>query len=64
MNFHNEIDSDFLAMVELTTEISSIVQNLIDQYRDELNPEEIEHIIKITSDVVLKLKRQSLQITV
>ena len=64
MDFDDEIDSDYLAMVELTKEISAIVQNSINQSRDELNPDEIEHVIKITSDVIAKLKKESLKLTV
>ena len=64
MNFDDEIDSDYLAMVELTKEISAIVQNSINQSRDELNPDEIEHVIKITSDVIAKLKKESMKLTV
>ena len=64
MNFHDEIDSDYLAMVELTKEIGHIVQNSIDNCRDELQPEEIDHVINMTSDVITKLKRQTVQLTV
>ena len=64
MNFNDEIDSDYLAMVELTKEIGSIVQNSINQCRDELNPDEIEHVIKMTSNVIKKMKKQSLELTV
>ncbi len=64
MNFNDEIDSDYLAMVELIKEIGSIVQNSINQRRDELNPDEIEHVLKITSDVITKLKKQSVELTV
>ncbi len=64
MNFNDEIDSDYLAMVELTKEIGFIVQNSINQSRDELNPDEIEHVLKITSDVIAKLTKQSVELTV
>ena len=64
MNFHDEIDSDYLAMVELTKEISSIVQNSIDNRQDELSSEDIDHVIKMTSDVIAKLKKQSVTLTV
>ncbi len=64
MNIDDEIDSDFLAMVELTKEIGFIVQNSINESRDELNPDEIEHVLKITSDVITKLKKQSVKLTV
>ncbi len=64
MDFDNEVDSDYLAMVELTKEISAIVQNTINQSRTELNPDEIEHVINITSDVITKLKKHSIKLTV
>ncbi len=64
MNFDNEVDSDYLAMVDLIKEIGSIVQSSINQRRDELNPDEIEHVLKITSDVITKLKKQSVELTV
>ena len=64
MNFNDEIDSDFLAMVELTKEIGFIVQNSINESRDELNPDEIEHVLKITSDVIAKLTKQSVELSV
>jgi len=64
MNFYDEIDSDYLAMVELTKEISAIVQNSIDERRDELNSEEIDHVISMTRDVITKLKKQTVKLTV
>jgi hypothetical protein len=64
MNFNDEIDSNYLAMVELTKEIGFIVQNSINQSRDELNPDEIKHVINITSDVITKLTKQSVELTV
>jgi len=64
MNINDEIDSDFLAMVELTKEIGFIVQNSINESRDELNPDEIEYVLKITSDVIIKLKKESVKLTV
>jgi len=64
MNFNDELDSDYLAMVELTKEIGFIVQNSINQCRDELTPDEIKHVIKMTSDVITKLTKQSMELTV
>ena len=64
MNFHDEINSDYLAMVELTKEIGSIVQNSIDECRDELSEDEIGHVVKMTSDVITKLKKQTVKLTV
>jgi hypothetical protein len=64
MNFNDEVDADYLAMVELIKEIGSIVQNSINESRDELNPDEIEHVMKISSDVMKKLKKESVELTV
>ncbi len=61
MNFNDEVDADYLAMVELIKEIGSIVQNSINESRDELNPDEIEHVMKISSDVIKKLKKESVE---
>ena len=64
MNFQDDIDNDYLTMAELTNEIGSIVQNSITQRRDELNPDEVKHIIKMTSNVIKKLNKQAVQLTV
>lgn len=61
---YDEIDNDYMAMAELTNEIGSIVENTINQSRDELNPEEVAHIIKMTSDVIAKFKKQTVKLTV
>ena len=64
MNFYTEFDSDFLAMSELTREISSIVQNSIDLENSNLTDLDVEHILKITSDVTHKIKSQLQELTV
>jgi hypothetical protein len=64
MNFIDKFDSDFLAMSELTQEISSIVQNSINQGSSNLTDLDIEHILKITSDVTHKIKSQLQELTV
>jgi hypothetical protein len=64
MQFGEKLDSDYLAMSELTKEIGSIVQNSFDQRRDDLTPSDIEHILKITSDVTHKIKSQTRELTV
>ena len=51
-----KIDSDYLIMVELTKEISSLVQKSINQGNKELTAIEIEHILKITSDATREIK--------
>jgi glutamine amidotransferase-like uncharacterized protein len=64
MNFSDKFDSDFLAMSELTQEISSIVQNSINQGNSNLTDLDIEYILKITSDVTHKIKSQLQELTV
>ena len=64
MDCVEKLDSDYLAMAELTKEIGSIVQRCINQGRKELSPSDIEHILKMTSDVTLRMKSKSPELTV
>ena len=59
MQLCKKLDSDYLAMSELTKEIGNIVLNSFNQGRDNLVPSDIEHILKITSDVTCKIKSQN-----
>ena len=59
-----KLDSDFLAMSELTKEIGSIVQSTLDKGQKDLSSSDIEHILKITSDVTHKIKSQVQELTV
>jgi hypothetical protein len=61
---NEKLDSDYLAMSELTTEIGLIVKDSFDKGRTELSSSDIEHIIKITSDVTHKIKSQLQEITI
>ena len=54
-----KIDSDYLAMVELTKEIGSLVQKSTNQGNKELTAFEIEHILKITTDTTREIKPKS-----
>jgi len=64
MDCNEKIDSDYLAMAELTKEIGFLVQRSINQGFEELSPSEIEHILKMTSDVILRIKSKSPELTV
>ncbi len=64
MDFSEKIDFDYLTMAELTKEIGSLVQRTINQGHKELTPSDIEHILKMTSDVTLKIKSKSKELTV
>ena len=59
-----KLDSDYLAMSELTKEIGSIVQSTFDKGQKDLTSSDIEHILKITSDVTHKIKSQVKELTV
>jgi len=64
MDCSEKLDSDYLAMAELTKEIGSLVQKSINQGRKELTPSDIEHILKMTTDVTLRIKSKSQELTV
>jgi hypothetical protein len=59
-----KLNSDYLAMSELTKEISNIVLNSFNQGCDNLVSSDIEHILKITSDVTCKIKSNMHELTV
>jgi hypothetical protein len=47
-----------LALESLNQEVSSIAQHSFNEGREHLNDLEIEHLIKMTNDVVMKIKLQ------
>ena len=51
--------STILALESLQNEVSFIAQHSIDEGREHLNDLEVEHLIKMTSDVVSKIKNQA-----
>ena len=59
MDCIEKIDSGYLAMAELTREIGSLVQKSVNQGNRELTPSDIEHILKMTTDVTLQIKSKS-----
>jgi len=56
MDCIEKIDSGYLAMVELTKEIGSLVQKSVNQGNKKLTAYDIEHILKMTIDVTPKIK--------
>ena len=48
----------------LQQEVSLMAQHSFDEGREHLNDLEIEHLLKMTSDVVMKIKRQTTEIYV
>ncbi|MEX0863146.1 hypothetical protein [Nitrosopumilus sp.] len=63
MTVNEKIDFDYLAISELTKEIGSIVDNSFSIGNANLTPSDIEHILKITSDVTSRIKSQMLELT-
>ncbi len=64
MDCNEKLDSDFLAMAKLTKEIGSLVESSINQGHQDLTPSDIEHILKMTSDITHKMKLQIKELTV
>jgi len=64
MDCIEKIDSGYLAMAELTKEIGSLVQKSVNQGNKELTASDIEHILKMTTDVTLKIKSKSLELRI
>ncbi len=64
MDWNKKLDGDYLAMVELTREIGSLVEKSVNCGNTELTPSDIEHILKMTSDVTLRVKSKSPELTV
>ncbi len=48
-----------LALESLQSELSFMAKHSIDEGREHLNNLEIEHLIKMTDDVVMKIKKQT-----
>ena len=64
MNTSEKSKSDYMAISELTKEIGSVVSKCFDEGREDLNKDEIEHILKMTTDVTLKIKSPTKELTV
>jgi len=64
MQLCGKLDSDYLAMYDMTKEIGNIVLKSFNQGRENLIPSDIEYILKITSDVTCKIKSQINELTV
>ena len=51
--------STILSLDTLQKEVSSLAKHSVDEGREHLNDLEIEHLIKMTNDVVMKIKHQT-----
>ena len=52
------MNNSVLALDSLNREVSSMAQHSFNEGREHLNDLEIEHLIKMTNDVVMKVKLQ------
>jgi len=56
------LNNTVLTLQSLQQEVSFLVQHSIDEGREQLNDLEIEHLIKMTNNVVMKIKQQTMEI--
>ncbi len=57
------MNSTLLALECLHHEVSSMAQHSFDEGREHLNDLEIEHLLKMANDVVMKIKQQTKEIS-
>ena len=58
------MNSTVLTLECLHQEVSSMAQHSFDEGREYLNDLEIEHLLKMTRDVVMKIKKQTMEVYV
>ncbi|MCJ8306598.1 MAG: hypothetical protein HRU07_06055 [Nitrosopumilus sp.] len=56
------MNNSVIALESLNHEVSSMAQHSINEGREYLNELEIQHLIKMTNNVVMKIKTQVLEI--
>jgi len=57
------MNSTVLALESLYHEVNFVARHSIDEGREHLNDLEIEHLLKMTNDVVMKIKQQTKEIS-
>ena len=55
------MNSTILSLYSLEQEVGNVTRNSYDQGREHLNNLEIEHLLKMTKHVVMKIKKQLLE---
>jgi len=55
------LNSTVLTLECLHQEVSLMAQHSFDEGRENLNDLEIEHLLKMTNNVVMKIKRQTME---
>ncbi|QLH06907.1 hypothetical protein [Nitrosopumilus ureiphilus] len=61
---NSKLDSNYLAITELTFEINSIVQESLDNVHKELSSSDVEYILKIIFDMAYKIRLPLKELTV
>ena len=56
------MNSTVLVIKSLQQEVSFMAQHSFDEGREQLNDLEIEHLIKMTNNVLSKIKQQTMEI--
>lgn len=64
MTSQEQVDKNYLAISELTNEIGNIVQRNIEHGYDFLTSSDIQHILKMTSNVAVKINSKQEEIFV
>ena len=64
MGSEEKLNSRYLEISELTAEINSITRKTIDEGSNELSAKDVEHILKITTDVTHKIRPTLKKLTV
>ena len=57
------MNNTVLVLQSLQQEVSFVAQHSIDEGREYLNTLDIEHLIKMTNDVVKKIKQQTMEMS-
>ncbi len=58
------MNNTLLTLECLHQEVSLMAQHSFDEGREHLNDLEIEHLLKMTRDVVMKIKKQTMEVYV
>ena len=59
----NTTTQTVLALESLQKEVSFVARHSIDEGREHLSDLEIEHLLKMTNDVVMRIKQQTKEIS-
>ena len=64
MECSGNVNSEYMAIAELTKEIGTVVEQTLEKGNSDLTPSDIEHILKMSSDVAYKIRLHNKELTV